>query len=339
MRLWDVGTGTEKVVLTGHTDWISSVAFSSDGQTLATGSGDNTVRLWDVGTGTEKSVLIGHTDWVYSVVFSPDGQMIATGSRDNTVRLWDVGTSTEKSVLIGHTDWVYSVAFSPDGQMIATGSQDGTVLLWRVSPPASTPRLTTDVNNDGQVNIQDLVTVAAHLGETDPTDADVNNDGKIDILDLVAVAAAFGENVGNAPSAINLSSEMLQRWLTAAAELRLTDPVSRRGIRVLEGLLRTLTPKTTALLPNYPNPFNPETWIPYQLAAPAEVIVEIYSAGGALVRRLAVGHKVSGIYEGRERAVYWDGKNELGESVSSGVYFYTLRAGDFTATRKMVIRK
>ena len=99
------------------------------------------------------------------------------------------------------------------------------------------------------------------------------------------------------------------------------------------------TPTETTLLPNYPNPFNPETWIPYQLASPSDVTVRIYAVNGSLVRRLVLGHQAAGMYQGRSRAVYWDGKNEIGEPVASGVYFYTLTADDFTATRKMLIRK
>ena len=98
-------------------------------------------------------------------------------------------------------------------------------------------------------------------------------------------------------------------------------------------------PKETSLLPNYPNPFNPETWIPYQLAAPADVTVSIFAVDGSVVRTLALGHQPVGIYQDKSRAAYWDGKNALGEPVASGVYFYTLKAGDFTATRKMLIRK
>jgi flagellar hook assembly protein FlgD len=93
------------------------------------------------------------------------------------------------------------------------------------------------------------------------------------------------------------------------------------------------------LQPNYPNPFNPETWIPYQLATPAEVTLTIYDMNGEVVRRLDVGHQAAGLYQSRSRAVYWDGRNQRGESVASGLYFYTLRANDFTATRKMLIRK
>ncbi len=95
----------------------------------------------------------------------------------------------------------------------------------------------------------------------------------------------------------------------------------------------------TALLPNYPNPFNPETWIPYKLSKPAEVTVTIYAADCQLIRTLVLGHRPMGTYQNKSRAAYWDGKNEQGESVASGVYFYTLTAGNFTATRKMLILK
>ena len=100
-----------------------------------------------------------------------------------------------------------------------------------------------------------------------------------------------------------------------------------------------LRPSETALLANYPNPFNPETWIPYQLAESAEVTVHIYAASGVLVRTLMLRHQAAGIYQRRSRAAYWDGRNGMGEPVASGIYFYTLTAGDFTATRKMLIRK
>ena len=93
------------------------------------------------------------------------------------------------------------------------------------------------------------------------------------------------------------------------------------------------------LLANYPNPFNPETWIPYQLSASADVSVSIYAVDGHLVRRLDLGHQSAGVYRSRSRAAYWDGRNAFGERVASGLYFYTLTAGDFTATRKMLIRK
>ena len=98
-------------------------------------------------------------------------------------------------------------------------------------------------------------------------------------------------------------------------------------------------PTQDLLLQNYPNPFNPETWIPYQLSEDSFVSVSIYDTTGKLVRRLSLDHQVAGFYNSRERAAYWDGRNALGERVASGMYFYTLTAGDFTATRRMLILK
>ena len=111
-----------------------------------------------------------------------------------------------------------------------------------------------------------------------------------------------------------------------------------RDILAAPALSKAVAEETT-LLSNYPNPFNPETWIPYQLSKPAEVTVTIHAADGRLIRTLALGHQPAGVYRSRERAAYWDGRNQQGETVMNGVYFYTLTAGDFTATRKMLIGK
>ena len=157
------------------------------------------------------------------------------------------------------------------------------------------------------------------------------------------VAGEMGAGAA-APSAHPQTLEMLtaanvRQWLTQAQLLGLTDITSQRGILLLEQLLSALVPKETSLLSNYPNPFNPETWIPYELSGPAEVTLRIYSLNGTLVRTLALGHQPAGMYHGKNRAAYWDGKNSVGEAVASGVYFYTLSTGNFASTRKMLIRK
>ena len=173
---------------------------------------------------------------------------------------------------------------------------------------------------------------------------DVNRDGVVNIIDLVLVAGMIGGDAA-APS---ISHRVLngtptraevQQWLREARKVKLMDPEFQRGILMLEQLLGVLTPEESALLPNYPNPFNPETWIPYRLAEPADVSISIYAADGKLVRSLELGHQPVGIYESRSHAAYWDGKNQLGEPVASGIYFYILSADDFSATRKMLIRK
>ena len=345
VRLWDVETQTQIAILRGHTGWVNSIAFSSDGKTIVSGSNDRTVRLWDAETQTEIGTLEGHTAAVNSVSFSPSGKTIASGSNDNTVMLWDVGTQTGMGTLKGHIDAVNSVAFSPNGKTVASGSDDSTVLLWNItSLPATQERIPEDINADGTVNIQDLVLVAANIGETGQNTADVNGDGTVNILDLTRVAGALG-TVASSPAnpqrkpALTPTRAQLLQWLTQARQMNRTDPTFQRGIRMLERLLAALTPKETALLANYPNPFNPETWIPYQLSKPTDVTLRIYAVDGKLVRLLDLGHQHAGIYHSRSRAAYWDGRNQIGEPVASGLYFYTLTAGEFTATRKLLIRK
>ena len=199
-----------------------------------------------------------------------------------------------------------------------------------------------DADGDGVVDVADLVLVASHFGRTivrgTVPNPDVNNDGLVNREDLLLVVEAL-ESQENASAAPVLADARLQRWILEAKRRNLGDETFQKGVAVLEQLLTPFHPIETVLLPNYPNPFNPETWIPYRLAAPADVSISIYAADGRLVRRLDLGHQAVGMYESRSRATYWDGRNALGEPMASGVYFYTLTAGAFTATRKMLIRK
>ena len=219
------------------------------------------------------------------------------------------------------------------------------------------PPITADVNRDGSINVLDLIVVASELGNTGTNIVvDVNRDGVVNILDLILVAGMF-EGVAAAPSVQpqvpeTLTAVEVQGWLTDARGLEVKHPIMKRGFLVLEQLLVSLTPKETELLANYPNPFNPETWIPYRLAEDAFVTLTIYDTVGQVIRTLDVGHRIASAYENRSKAIHWDGSNEVGERVASGVYFYTLtvrspdsigtgetRAGDFSATRKMLILK
>ena len=201
---------------------------------------------------------------------------------------------------------------------------------------------TGDVNRDGVVSILDLILVAQQLGKrvSAGSAVDVNGDGVVSILDLIRVA----QGIAGSPAAPSVGTESaaaatIEAWI---AQARLEDdgsPAFKQGIENLQALLASLIPEETALLHNYPNPFNPETWIPYQLAHAADVTLTIYDTKGVLVRQLNLGYQQAGYYTNRIQAAYWDGRNHLGESVGSGVYFYQLRAGDYSTLRKMVILK
>ncbi len=582
VRLWNANTGEHIQTLTGHIGWVTSVVFSPDGKRLATGSLDQTVRLWNVNTGMHIRTFRGHTHHVLSVAFSPDGKQIATASDDNTVRLWNVNTGMSIRTFKGHTSSVLSVAFSPDGKQIATGSWDDTVRLWRTNGRhirtlkrqpdpgySQAPVFSVAFSPDGKQIATASGFVALQLWNTNtgtiiqtfrssgqPTSAAFSPDGKIiaagtyDKMVLLydtntgtrihmlsghtdtVTSVAFSpdgkrlvtgsddrtvrlwelEESEPKPKVVQIPDQNLAKAVRTALKLgpnaRITDKaletlthldarnkqiknltglehakalktldldeneitnvgpltglkqlewlliggggnkIGNTGVRRLSDLtrlkglslwdsqignitplakltkleslwldyneirdisalsklvnLRTLhlrdnkirdgsplakltkleslrlagnpiqdyaplrkllkqnpdmeldievvgvgaaptavtqRPAETALLANFPNPFNPETWIPYELAASAEVSIAIYATDGKLVRTLDLGYQAAGYYDSRSRAAYWDGRNGLGEPVASAVYFYTFTAGEFTATRKMLIRK
>ena len=209
-----------------------------------------------------------------------------------------------------------------------------------------------DVNQDGLINVLDIILVAQNLGQKPPSNprVDANKDGQVNILDLVFIAELLGEKVAAAPSQVDIiistassPKEIItvQRALRELEEIPEKSPNLRITIQFLRFWLENVNQNvtTTKLLPNYPNPFNPETWIPYQLANASDVSMKIYDVSGRLVRTISVGFKPVGYYLTRERAAYWDGRNEIGESVSSGIYFLRFVAGEFTATQRVVIIK
>ncbi|MDE0297384.1 MAG: dockerin type I domain-containing protein [Candidatus Poribacteria bacterium] len=209
-----------------------------------------------------------------------------------------------------------------------------------------------DVNRDGVVDIFDLVIVTEFFGqrivfglEINP---DVNRDGVVNILDLTLVASRFGdtyENDAQAPGAIpseinaELSQAELRRIYTELIRSLDESPLARRAIQALEEFIISFPPRQNLLLQNYPNPFNPETWLPFQITATSDVSMHIYSNHGHLVRRIPLGIRPPGRYISTSEAAHWDGKNDRGEPVAAGTYFYTLSTDTFTATKKMIVTK
>ena len=211
-----------------------------------------------------------------------------------------------------------------------------------------------DVNADGSVDAADSALVTAALGQTgdgilDPR-TDVNGDGTVDNADLLLVTENFDE-VQGAPTVADilrlldpatvarLDREVLQAELQRLVLDSDGSLKYRRAIELLQRVLAVKHPDQTRLFTNYPNPFNPETWIPYQLAVGSNVEITIYDVKGVVVRHLKLGHQPAGYYTQKSGAAYWDGRNAVGERVASGVYFYQLQADNVSLLRKMVILK
>ncbi len=203
-----------------------------------------------------------------------------------------------------------------------------------------------DINNDGVVDFQDLVLISSNFGTEAPENpkVDVNRDGNVNIIDLLIVAAHLGESTNTGAPATQAEIfpkhfSLVDEWLTEARLVDDGSDVFKLGIATLEGLLNIVTPEKTVLLPNFPNPFNPETWIPYDLAQDTDVHIHIFNLKGESIRELPLGFQTAGTYRSQAQAAYWDGRNSEGELVANGVYFCTLHAGQTRGTRKMVIRK
>ena len=222
-----------------------------------------------------------------------------------------------------------------------------------------------DVNQDSDVDEADVFLITATItGEsldvngdgsvdTDDTDAaDADKDGTVDTDDLLLVFEKFDRPV-------NLGAPLLSAE-TAGLDWKLLESIDPDRLRVqleilraandgslkyqqaiafLQAVLVALHPNQTLLLANYPNPFNPETWIPYQLAQGSDVWITIYDMRGAIVRRLELGYRAEGYYRVRGRAAHWDGRNAVGERVASSIYFYQLETDNISLLRKMVILK
>ncbi len=204
-----------------------------------------------------------------------------------------------------------------------------------------------DVNGNGRVDVSDIVFVARYFGKnvTAPLylNPDVNGDRTVGILDIILVAKHFGEVYSPAAPSKDIWKvdrehlPLLTRIYNTMEENPRSDPDFLATRSLLQRLISDTRVNKTDVFQNYPNPFNPDTWIPYQLRDDSDVIIKIYTSTGRLVRTLDLGHKSAGIYISKEKSAYWNGKNAEGEKTASGIYFYNIQAGDFTATKKMAI--
>ena len=213
-----------------------------------------------------------------------------------------------------------------------------------------------DVNEDGNVDTTDTTLVTAALGQSGAdivnSRTDVNGDDTVDAADLLLVTDNLDDAENASPATLSAIVNLVDPTVLESldrnvlqAQLQILRAESdgsvkyQNAIALLEAFLAATRPEETVLLANYPNPFNPETWLPYHLANASNVRITIYDTRGVVVRRLDLGHQREGYYTSRSRAAYWDGRNHVGERVASGIYFYELAADDISLLRKMVILK
>ena len=226
---------------------------------------------------------------------------------------------------------------------LAIGGANTETTTVKAATPAKKDNAKYDVNGDGTVDNTDASLVSAGF-DTGNAKYDVNGDGKVSFLDLLLVfdnrdddAAAAPAIVGMKLNAVQIDRIEEQIDLLIATNDR--SPAALRTLVYMQQLLVTARPEKTQLFANYPNPFNPETWLPYELATDTHVKITIYNTQGVVIRTLQFGHQSAGYYTDRDRAAYWDGRNALGEQVASGLYFYQLETDTMSSMRKMVILK
>jgi hypothetical protein len=369
VKIWDIASRREIAGLQGHAGSVGSVVFSPDGTILASGSSDATILLWDAtpwtGGGVAPPSPEGvqwdvNGDGIVNIIdlatvasaFGTSGANVAGDvNGDGVVSIIDLvtvashfGEQTIAQVAVKlKTTPVDGLSIRPvlDGDMLRVEVRsDGIPGLYgyQFTPGLDPSSLRPIAAKESDLFRQNGASFWRQIPASDAA-------GAPSAIASTRLGAANGVPLPGGLTTFTFRVLQPHRVAQTTFELRdvkLVDSggriiASSAGVAFL--LEELIVPITSELLPNYPNPFNPETWFPYRLAKSSDVAITIYDALGRVVRRLDLGDRPAGVYESRSRAAYWDGRNAAGEAVSSGTYIVELRAGRYGAIRRLLVAR
>ena len=351
ITVWDVDTATVKHVLPGAA-WNRAITFSSDNRLVAAVTFSGLTRVWEIETG-EKIAELDARDvgsgfsGAGPIRFSPNGKWFAAAG-GRAIAIWETQGFTLQHViedLRATNRYHNSLEFSPDSRWIVgyTGGPEHKIQFWNIEKEEVDLELPTGSTNTVGFSPDGRWVTTSIYGPDRKTYAPGIQIWDTETGQMILESFSPYEQIMFSPDGKTIAVAYddgrihLAPIETVLPDLPQDIPVAVEPKGLQLSLLGGI--KRDALLPNYPNPFNPETWIPYQLAAASSVQIHIYDSVGQWVRTLDLGQQPAGTYLSRNRAAYWDGRNALGERVATGVYFYRLETNDFTATRRMVVVK
>ncbi len=310
----------------------SSLVFSPDGRSLAFTDYNyqgKDIHIWRIDSGEVFADLKGDQWAPSSIAYSPDGSMLAVGGYDGAF-LWN----SESGNLIrtfADGERVETLAFSPDGKTLLTGGEDSVARLWDVRYGALRTELeghkgavvSAAYSSDGE-----RIAVADEEGTIRIWSAET-----FELKRMLTGHAGYVSSVAFSPDGKSLVSGgkdgRVLLWSVEDLPIQWSNIKRPNSPLILKN----------ALLPNYPNPFNPETWIPFDLTQESSVTIAIYNSAGRTVKRMELGELAAGSYRAKGKAAYWDGRDALGAPAASGVYYVRIEAGSFSETRRMVLLK
>ena len=338
VQIRDIRTGKVKTQFPARVGYSYKITFSPSGRWIAADEDWGNLFVLDAKNAKKfQKIQQEHIRIYYGLAFSKNDEYLAAVGVAKDDNRWILVWKRERDAFVFQYKWQvpelsYSshptLAFATDTALAV--SIRGAIQIWKLLPDR--PRFSKTLDGEGPVY---FTSNSRYLFTNRNDKLQIWDWREGTVMDYPSIPAYFALSWDGSVLLSHMDTGQIQSWDGNALLPSQYCPVLPHGKQlVLFGDV-----KHNQLLQNFPNPFNPETWIPFRLATESPVTIQIYSSTGQLVRRLSPGVLPAGDYSSQAQAIHWNGRNQIGEPVSSGVYLYTISAGDFSATRKMLIRK